>query len=560
MSLLILTIQRGGDITTTPDVLWTNIGTTPTLTEEDTVIYYKGTALPLSATQKVKAFHWLMSDISRHNQLAFIKTGEALTDYLTLVNATEFNYNPLYVIGFLNTKVYHHYDGHYTYQGTLPEPQYNPDSYPTVIQKAWGNMDIPDYQMLSLLDVVWSTTTWHDISFTPVLPIQAYDQVFPYKRLTLGLSGNQDIVIDVMVDQVRFTMQGIDYYYYVKPTLAQALESSISTYGDPNQGVLYVTHHYPNTGINANLGDYLVVLNESNGSVNYQYDGTDWQIIHQVADGTLPSILPEAELTLVDRFMVFFHLIPTLPEDIPSDIPLSEDMPGDEPTQFEDFDGTQGGGIWGHPPPPRLPPIVLPPPSESGLGKLRIRRVLKLPRNPKPHSLYLVPSATEPDVVDIWTTTGDETNPTLYRVAGRAESELMAMIAKATTACIEVYFVANITQRDQLMGQLQRSAYFFVNDARFDPTVDTGSAMYLYNHKTKRLVKVFERESLDVILHWSHIEGRPISDAGDIDLAVEQMHSHANKELLDTLRLSPEGFAILNGVNYQYVYPTKKEW
>ena len=47
--------------------------------------------------------------------------------------------------------------------------------------------------------------------------------------------------------------------------------------------------------------------------------------------------------------------------------------------------------------------------------------------------------------------------------------------------------------------------------------------------------KIAEYESMDVVLQWNDIQGKPTSAVADIDDAVANRHSHANKALLDPI-------------------------
>lgn len=80
-----------------------------------------------------------------------------------------------------------------------------------------------------------------------------------------------------------------------------------------------------------------------------------------------------------------------------------------------------------------------------------------------------------------------------------------------------------------------------VVDASADPTVDAGWAIY------RRLVnatdlsnldswqKIAEKESLDVVVSWDNLKDKPTSTVAQIDAAVANSHTHANKAVLDKL-------------------------
>lgn len=65
-----------------------------------------------------------------------------------------------------------------------------------------------------------------------------------------------------------------------------------------------------------------------------------------------------------------------------------------------------------------------------------------------------------------------------------------------------------------------------VADASLDPTVDAGSAMYAYRESDQSIYKVYEMESLDLVIDWGSIQNRPQSTVQQIDDAVTKAHEH----------------------------------
>ena len=124
-------------------------------------------------------------------------------------------------------------------------------------------------------------------------------------------------------------------------------------------------------------------------------------------------------------------------------------------------------------------------------------------------------------------------------------------IANATITGNALEIVADITARDALA--LDANAFVLVLDASADPTVDAGSALYVYRHSDTTYIKVAEYESMDVVIQWASIQGGPTSTPIQIDSAVSQSHSHSNKAVLD--KLSESGGALqYNGE------PIQTEW
>lgn len=110
--------------------------------------------------------------------------------------------------------------------------------------------------------------------------------------------------------------------------------------------------------------------------------------------------------------------------------------------------------------------------------------------------------------------------------------------------------VADIAARNAKAETITNGTICWVEDATGDNTVTRGGAAYLANRSSGTLKwdKVTETESLDVVLDWEKVQGKPISSVIDIDDAVTKKHSHANKANLDSLGKSDDGYLTYNGV------------
>lgn len=100
------------------------------------------------------------------------------------------------------------------------------------------------------------------------------------------------------------------------------------------------------------------------------------------------------------------------------------------------------------------------------------------------------------------------------------------------------YVVADITERDAL-DAANEPFYVLVLDASADSTVSSGAATYVWKPakggNTGAFHKISEQESMDVIVDWSNIQNKPNSTVAQIDQAVTDDHTHANKAVLDKL-------------------------
>jgi hypothetical protein len=99
---------------------------------------------------------------------------------------------------------------------------------------------------------------------------------------------------------------------------------------------------------------------------------------------------------------------------------------------------------------------------------------------------------------------------------------------------------AMLASTDVEAGQL-----VWVNDASADTTVTSGWAIYRkkvgvgidYTQLTG-WTKVSEAEMLDVTVTWASIDGKPTSTPAEIDQAVTDDHTHANKATLDLITVN----------------------
>lgn len=110
-------------------------------------------------------------------------------------------------------------------------------------------------------------------------------------------------------------------------------------------------------------------------------------------------------------------------------------------------------------------------------------------------------------------------------------TDIQNMVNTAVAGTSHMYVVANIAARNALAPTIVTQA--LVIDATGDATVNSGAASYIYNPDTSSWVKIGEYESMDVILQWSSIQGKPNSTSSEIDDAVSKVHTHSNKTVID---------------------------
>ena len=171
-------------------------------------------------------------------------------------------------------------------------------------------------------------------------------------------------------------------------------------------------------------------------------------------------------------------------------------------------------------------------------------KVKALPGTLEANAFYYVQSGD--DYASAWVTSSGldeqgEAAPVVARKIGNSQ-----MINELIDAKLDEHnslkIVADIAQRDAIASTLNRNIVVLVTDATDDETVDVGAALYAYNAELNTFIKIAEYESMDVVLSWDSIEGRPTSSVADIDDAVGRKHSHVfNEEALNDINDAGSG-------------------
>ncbi len=175
------------------------------------------------------------------------------------------------------------------------------------------------------------------------------------------------------------------------------------------------------------------------------------------------------------------------------------------------------------------------------MATFKIFRETALPGTLEPYALYVVAPTAKPDYIEIYAS--DATGTTAKRIIQDTDVQDLIDASLSGIGAIEV--VADITARDALTPT--KNLQVLVLDARADNTVTSGSATYIYQLATTTWIKISESESLDVILNWDNIVNKPTSTASQIDTAVANSHTHANKTQLDKIGEDGDGNLTYNG-------------
>lgn len=166
-----------------------------------------------------------------------------------------------------------------------------------------------------------------------------------------------------------------------------------------------------------------------------------------------------------------------------------------------------------------------------------------LPGSLQAHSIYLIAPVAHPGFLEIYVT---DAAGTAQRRTHRVE-DIQAMIDNSLPSLGGTTIVDTIADRNALTPE--NGDTVFVIDASADATVTSGAATYIYRTATTSWIKISEAESLDVVLTWSAIVGRPTSSVADIDDAVTKRHTHSNKTQLDSVDQDADGELTYNGNN-----------
>lgn len=172
---------------------------------------------------------------------------------------------------------------------------------------------------------------------------------------------------------------------------------------------------------------------------------------------------------------------------------------------------------------------------------IKFFRETGLPGTLQSSAIYIIAPPSKPDYVEIYIT--NSTGTAAKRVP--TDTDIQGMIDSSISGMSGLQVVADIAARNALNPTTNQLV--LVLNATGDNTVGSGAATYVYRSATTSWIKISEAESLDAIVNWSNIQGRPTSSASAIDAAVANSHTHANKTQLDKIGENGDGFFTYNG-------------
>ena len=183
---------------------------------------------------------------------------------------------------------------------------------------------------------------------------------------------------------------------------------------------------------------------------------------------------------------------------------------------------------------------------------IKFAKVNVLPVTFEPSTIYLVKDADEAFAKMF---ISNAAGTAVRRLPNR--DDIQTMVNQAVAGTSHLHVVADIAGRDALAPTVVTQS--LVIDATADTSVLSGAATYVFNPTDSSWTKISEHESMDVVLQWANIQGRPTSTAAEIDDAVSKRHSHANLVSLDKVGEDAGGLLQFNG---DYVDPALRvaEW
>lgn len=182
-------------------------------------------------------------------------------------------------------------------------------------------------------------------------------------------------------------------------------------------------------------------------------------------------------------------------------------------------------------------------------AQLRIERVLGLPSELTPSTMYLVKSEHD-GLVEIAFSTMDGSG--LLEVVNH--DLISDMIADSMTTAGAIFVVDVVEDLDSL--ELDTNSLALVlnevdtEDPSYDPDAEhPGQELYMYMASSDRwiLINTLGAPSEGGQAIWGQIVGQPDVTKEEVELAVEQTHTHDNKDVLDGITLDEHGNFLVNG-------------
>ena len=173
------------------------------------------------------------------------------------------------------------------------------------------------------------------------------------------------------------------------------------------------------------------------------------------------------------------------------------------------------------------------------MAQFQIFKETSLPASLKADQIYLIADQENENYVEVYVT---QKSGKARRSFSEKDAKILIEELKKSQGSLKV--VQSITERDLLTAVVNGSEVYVI-DASQDSTVTRGGARYLRNNNA--WVKISETEQMDLNLSWANLADKPSSTVAQIDQAVQNMHSHENKTVLDQLNEDASGALTYKG-------------
>ena len=177
--------------------------------------------------------------------------------------------------------------------------------------------------------------------------------------------------------------------------------------------------------------------------------------------------------------------------------------------------------------------------------EFKTHRVTELPEVLEAYAIYFVaPVAGNEEYVEIYVSSSD--GASARRVMNEQDIQALIDAKDVGEGPSELFVYNTIAERGAPVPA--KVVFAYVIDASSDSTVTSGGASYVFNPVSETWSKTSESESLDLVLNWDKIEGKPTSTSTAIDSAVTDSHKHGNKTELDKIGENVSGELTYGGV------------
>ena len=197
------------------------------------------------------------------------------------------------------------------------------------------------------------------------------------------------------------------------------------------------------------------------------------------------------------------------------------------------------------------------------MSKFTITRVTSLPPVIHPSTMYILKTPSSA-VAEVYFSNSDGTQ----LVPGITEQFISDKFASLLSSGMgEIQIVENINDRNR--ASKNGNCLIMVIDATGDGFGSTGTTLYLYRAINSSYFRIssFDENQNAVgnsggtgSVWWDMVQGRPASTPEQIDQAVQDRHSHGNKDTLDRIGVTPDGVLTVDGKIFANIILIDGDW